>query len=96
RAERSESCQGFQTGDLVRALVPKGKKKGSYEGRVAVRARGSFNIKTRTGTVQGISWKYCRRIQSVDGYAYTRRQSVSSQPSRTGSPRLGQERKVHW
>ena len=29
---------GFSTGDLVRAVVPCGKKAGAYEGRVAVRA----------------------------------------------------------
>ena len=70
--------KGFRTGDLVRALVPKGKKKGSYEGRVAVRAKGFFNIKTRAGTVEGISWRYCHLLQSVDGYAYTKRKGVSS------------------
>lgn len=43
------------TGDLVRAVVPKGKKTGTHVGRVAVRKTGSFNIITRTETVQGIS-----------------------------------------
>jgi 5-methylcytosine-specific restriction endonuclease McrA len=61
---------GFQTGDMVRATVQKGKKKGSYEGRVAVRATGNFNIKTSSETVQGISFKNCNIIQAFDGYMY--------------------------
>jgi len=61
---------GFQTGDIVRAVVPKGKHKGVHFGRVAVRATGGFNITTRGGTVQGISHKYCRLVQRGDGYAY--------------------------
>ena len=65
--------QGFRTGDLVRAEVAKGKKAGTYVGRVAVRASGSFNIQARSGTVQGISWKHCRLVQRADGYGYGRR-----------------------
>jgi 5-methylcytosine-specific restriction endonuclease McrA len=76
----SSLIQGFRTGDLVRAFVPKGKKLGKHEGRVAVRSSGSFNIMTRTSTEQGISWRYCRLLQRVDGYAYTQCEGVSSQP----------------
>jgi 5-methylcytosine-specific restriction endonuclease McrA len=61
---------GFQTGDLVRAEVPFGKKKGTYVGRVAVRASGSFNIQTPQGVLQGISHRYCRLLQRSDGYGY--------------------------
>lgn len=44
---RSKDVKGFRTGDLVRAEVPAtSKKAGSYVGRVAVRATGSFNIQT--------------------------------------------------
>ncbi|MBH2020093.1 MAG: HNH endonuclease [Burkholderiales bacterium] len=67
---RSKSVQGFQTGDLVKAEVPKGKKTGSYTGRVAVRASGSFNIQTRSGLVQGVSHRYCTVVQRGDGYGY--------------------------
>lgn len=70
--------KGFRSGDLVRAVVPKGKKKGAHKGRVTIRSTGSFNIKTKAGRVEGISWRYCRLIQSVDGYAYTKRMGVSS------------------
>ncbi len=61
---------GFQTGDIVRAVVTKGKKIGTYVGRVATRATGSFNISTKSGLVQGISHKYCQPIHRKDGYAY--------------------------
>ena len=54
-----KQVRGFQTGDIVRAVVTKGKKMGEYVGRVAVRTTGSFNIKTLAGTIQGISHKYC-------------------------------------
>ncbi|HKL83658.1 MAG TPA: hypothetical protein VJ879_14180, partial [Desulfobacter sp.] len=46
------------------------RKVGTYIGRVAVRKSGSFNIKTVDKTVQGISWKYCRRFHASDGYSY--------------------------
>lgn len=62
---------GFRTGDIVRATVPTGKKVGSYQGRVAVRSSGSFNIQTATGTVQGIAHRHCRILQRADGYAYS-------------------------
>jgi hypothetical protein len=35
---REKRIHGFQTGDLVRETVPKGKKAGTYVRRVAVRA----------------------------------------------------------
>ena len=63
--------KGFQTGDIVRAVVTKGKKIGTYIGRVATRKSGFFNISTKSGLVQGISHKYCQFIHRKDGYAYT-------------------------
>ncbi len=65
-----KTVKGFQTGDMVTAIVTKGKKIGRYMGRVAVRASGSFNIKTKDATVQGISYRYCEKIHAVDGYTY--------------------------
>ena len=62
---------GFQTGDLVCAIVPSGKKQGRYRGCVAVRATGNFNIHTPSGVVQGIHAKHCRLAQHLDGYSYT-------------------------
>jgi 5-methylcytosine-specific restriction endonuclease McrA len=67
---RKKSVKGFRTGDLVRALVPTGKKAGTYIGRVAVRSSGRFNVQTRTETIQGVSHKYCRRLVASDGYKY--------------------------
>ena len=67
---RQKRAKGFQTGDIVRASVTKGKKAGVYIGRVAIRASGSFNIQTATATIQGVSYKHCRRIQRADGYSY--------------------------
>lgn len=61
---------GFQTGDIVKAVVTKGKKIGSYVGRVLCRSTGSFDITTVTGRVAGISHKYCSFIHRSDGYAY--------------------------
>jgi hypothetical protein len=62
--------KSFQTGDIVKAIVRKGKKIGTYIGRVAVRSSGSFNISTATGLIQGISHKYCTHIHQKDGYSY--------------------------
>lgn len=62
---------GFQTGDIVRAVVKIGKKIGTYIGRIATRATGSFNLSTTNGLVQGISHKYCSAIHRKDGYGYS-------------------------
>ncbi len=68
---RQKIQKGFQTGDIVKAVVTKGKKSGSYLGRVAVRSTGSFNISTVNGLVQGISHRYCKTIHGKDGYSYS-------------------------
>ena len=63
---------GFQTGDMVKAIVTTGKKVGTYIGRVAVRATGSFNVTTQAhGTVQGINYRACTAIHTTDGYSYS-------------------------
>jgi 5-methylcytosine-specific restriction endonuclease McrA len=62
--------KGFQTGDIVKAIVTKGKKVGQYLGRVAIRSSGSFNISNKTGLIQHISCKYCQIIHKKDGYGY--------------------------
>ena len=61
---------GFQTGDIVKAVVTKGKKIGVYVGRVLCRAAGSFDISTDSGRVAGISHNYCLPIHKRDGYSY--------------------------
>ncbi|WP_433359965.1 RRXRR domain-containing protein [Streptosporangium sp. CA-115845] len=70
RLPRIKQVKGFATGDLVRAVVPSGKKAGVHTGRVAVRSNGSFNITTRHGTVQGIGHRQVRLLQRADGYGY--------------------------
>ena len=67
---RFKFVQGFQTGDIVKAIVTKGKKIGTYTGRIAVRSSGSFNISTKNGLIQGVSHKYCKHIHKKDGYNY--------------------------
>jgi hypothetical protein len=63
--------KGFPSGDIVLASVLKGKKIGTYIGRVLVRASGNFDILTDTGRVAGISYKYCSHKHKKDGYQYS-------------------------
>ena len=65
------TVKGFRTGDIVKAIVGKGKRTGTYAGRVAVRSRGSFNIKTPSGLVTDIGWRWCRLLQRADGFNYS-------------------------
>jgi 5-methylcytosine-specific restriction endonuclease McrA len=67
---REKSVHRFATGDLVKAVVPTGKKQGCHRGRLAIRATGSFNIQTADGVVQGISHRHCTLLQRGDGYGY--------------------------
>lgn len=69
-AKAASVVHGFRTGDRVVADVPAGKKAGHWEGRVAVRSSGSFNIRQEDILVQGIGWRYCRKVQCADGYGY--------------------------
>ena len=66
---RDKFVKGFQTGDIVKAIVTSGKKIGEYVGRVAVRTSGSFNISAKE-LVQGIGHKYCQILHRKDGYSY--------------------------
>ena len=64
---------GFQTGDVVKAMIPKGKYKGIWMGAVACRKSGYFDIKNKEGVriVQGINYNYLKVLSRVDGYEYT-------------------------
>jgi 5-methylcytosine-specific restriction endonuclease McrA len=68
---RIKVVHGFQTGDLVRASVPKGKYAGTHTGRVMVRTTGKFDIRTPHGLAAGIRHTHVRLLQRADGYAYT-------------------------
>ena len=70
KAKQHRVIYGYQTGDLVRANVVKGKRAGTYEGKVAVKASGYFSIVTRAGTVTDIAYRFCRLLQRSDGYSY--------------------------
>lgn len=63
---------GFSTGDLVRAVVPKGKYAGVWTGSVAVRASGFFDLKDVAGKriAQGIHHQSIQLIQRLDGWRY--------------------------
>ena len=69
-AKASKSVEGFQTGDIVKAVVSNGLKAVEYLGRVTVRSTGRLNIKTKSGLTKDIGYKYCRLIQRGDGYSY--------------------------
>ncbi len=68
---RFKFVQGFQTGDIVKAVVTKGKKVGQYLGRVAVRSVGNFNISDKTGLIDSVPHKYCLIVHTKDGYGYS-------------------------
>lgn len=66
--ERKKKYFNFITGDFVKAIVTKGKKIGTYIGRITVRKNGSFVINTNKGKIDGISYKYCKLLQYSNGY----------------------------
>jgi hypothetical protein len=81
---RNKSVHGFTTGDMVRAVVPTGKKVGEYIARVAIRASGFFNLQMAPGVIQGISHKYCRLLQRGDGYGYQIHNFAKGTAGKTG------------
>jgi 5-methylcytosine-specific restriction endonuclease McrA len=76
--------KGFQTGDIIRAVVTKGTKIGTYVGRVGIRATGSFNITTKQATMEGIDHRYCTTLHKCDGYSYER--GIPILHSKKGTP----------
>lgn len=69
-AKALKSVNGFQTGDIVKAIVTKGSKQGEYFGRVTIKTSGYFKIAYNNYLVDGIGYKYCHLIQRGDGYSY--------------------------
>jgi len=63
---RAKVFFGFKTGDIVRATVTTGKKAGTYVGKVAVRATGSFKL----GQVDGLHHRFFATLHRMDGYDY--------------------------
>ena len=70
---RQKSFLGFQTGDIVKAIVPRGKYQGMYEGRIAIRFRSSFRLNGFD-----VAPKYLRTVHKNDGYSYEKGVSHSS------------------
>jgi 5-methylcytosine-specific restriction endonuclease McrA len=83
----AKKVKGFQTGDIVRAVVTAGTKQGRYVGRVLVRTTGFFDIRTKDGRVQGISHRFCAPIHRCDGYSYAKGAGHADSPAQ--SARLG-------
>jgi 5-methylcytosine-specific restriction endonuclease McrA len=82
---REKSVRGFRTGDLVRAVVPKGKYAGVHQGVVAVRRSGYFAIRRGGKLVaDGIPVRYCRLVQRADGYTYEKGEAASSPDNMSG------------
>ena len=77
---RQKQFFGFQTGDMVKAVVPKGKKAGTYFGKVMCRSRGYFDIKTSAGRIGDINHKYFRLVQRSDGYVYSKKAVMALPP----------------
>ncbi len=71
KAKAGKKFFGFQTGDMVKAIVTGGKKVGNYTGKVAVRTSGFFNITSQKTTIQGIKYTYCKLLFACDGYSYS-------------------------
>ena len=70
QAKTHKVINGFSTGDIVKAVVTKGKYIGTYIGRVAVRSAGNFNIKTTNGVTYCFGWKHFQLLQKNSGYIY--------------------------
>jgi 5-methylcytosine-specific restriction endonuclease McrA len=64
-AARAKSYLGFQTGDMVRAVIPVGRYAGTHVGRIAIRFAPKFLLKGFN-----VHPKYLRVVQRADGYDY--------------------------
>jgi len=64
-APKQKKYMGFQTGDIVKAIIPKGKYAGTHIGRVIIRFRPSFQLNGFD-----VHPKYLKLLQRADGYEY--------------------------
>lgn len=69
-APKEKFFQGFQTGDICKAIIPKGKHEGIYTGRIAIRFRPSFRISTEEKKPFDVNPKHLQTIHKADGYEY--------------------------
>jgi hypothetical protein len=68
---RQKIHNGFQSGDIVKAVVKRGKNPGLHRGRVTVRAKGAMNLVSDKGKRIQVAPSNCRLIQRADGYSYS-------------------------
>ncbi len=68
-APKAKFFRGFQTGDIVKADIPKGKYAGQYTGRIAIRYRPSFMLLLPSQRFD-VHPKYLQTIFRADGYEY--------------------------
>ncbi|NEO81134.1 RNA-guided endonuclease IscB [Moorena sp. SIO4G3] len=68
-APAAKFFRGFQTGDIVKADIKKGKYAGKYTGRIAIRHRPSFVLQTSDKKID-VHPKYLQTIFKADGYEY--------------------------
>ncbi|NEQ09467.1 MAG: HNH endonuclease [Moorea sp. SIO4E2] len=66
---KAKFFRGFQTGDIVKADIPKGKYAGQYTGRIAIRYRPSFMLSLPNQRFD-VHPKYLQTIFKADGYEY--------------------------
>ena len=76
---RTKTHHGLRTGDLVRAVIPRGKHSGVRVDRVSVRSSEYI----RVGRADGISAKNCTVLQRADGYGYERKKEAPLIPALT-------------
>lgn len=69
-APKAKFFQGFQTGDIVKAAIPKGKFSGHYVGRIAIRFRPSFVLQLPNSKFD-VHPKYLIPVQKHDGFSYS-------------------------
>ncbi|MBT9132742.1 MAG: hypothetical protein DDT33_01271 [Firmicutes bacterium] len=72
--QRKKNHFGFQTGDIAKADILRGKYQGTHTGQVVVRAKGYFDLKDINGIriCQGIGHKYFWLLQRADGWQYNK------------------------
>jgi hypothetical protein len=72
-APRAKRFLGFQTGDMVRAVIPRGTFTGTHTGRIAIRYRPSFRLNGFD-----VHPKYLTIIHYADGYEYLKGEKAHS------------------
>jgi hypothetical protein len=55
---------------VVKLVVAKGKMRGVYFGRDAIKTRGPFNVQTASSAMDSVSVKQLRILQGNDGFGY--------------------------